>query len=245
MEQKKANKRKLAAWEAQKSDDAQKSAERSAIEQEAALLAFDRQNHAGASRELTDKLRQAVSEEAEALLADKRTATSAINIKDNEARMKAMRAFWVPSQTPESSRRVTKPDATTICPASGKKLKLKDLIPITFTPVPDGQPHEYMDPVLRRPLTNASRVVVLKPCGAVVLEETWRRCIKPEGSYNGVKVDESDILELQRGGTGFAEHDKDALQAAKYFAVGVGSGLADLRGQNATGGSLFGLRMMN
>lgn len=245
LEQKKANKRKLAAWEAQQAEEARKAAGKAAIEQEAALLAFDRQNHAGASKELATKLHEAVSTEAEALMAEKRTATGVVNIRDNEQMMKTMKAFWVPSQTPEAVTRVEKPDGHTLCPASGKKLKLKDLIPITFTPVPGGEPHEFMDPVMRTPLTNASRLVVLKPTGAVMLEETWRRCIRPEGEYEGKRVCDDDVLELQRGGTGFAEHDKEALQAKRYFALGPGSGLADLRGQTSRGGSKFGLAFTN
>lgn len=121
-------------------------AEKAAINQEAALLAFDRQNHMGASEALTSRLRETIrcggmgcewiaarwragvgdlvggcvqqqleaerlsgwrpcaaephcrrcvcawhfhcSEEAEALLADKRVASGAVNIKDNEERMK-------------------------------------------------------------------------------------------------------------------------------------------------------------
>lgn len=48
----------------------------------------------------------------------------------------------------------------------------------------------------------------------------------------------------QRGGTGFAAHDKE-LQAKKRFLLGPGSGLADLRGQHAGPTSKFGLRFSN
>lgn len=56
LEQKKGNKRKQAAWEAQQADEARKQSDKAAIDQEAALIAFDRQNHAGASDALTAKL---------------------------------------------------------------------------------------------------------------------------------------------------------------------------------------------
>ena len=55
LDQKKINKRKLAAWEAQGTDDARRAADKAAIDQEAALLAFDRQNHMGASEQLTKR----------------------------------------------------------------------------------------------------------------------------------------------------------------------------------------------
>jgi hypothetical protein len=62
--------------------------EKSAIEHEASLLAFDRQNHMGASEALTSRLRQTISEEAEVLLSEKHTASAAVNIRENEERMK-------------------------------------------------------------------------------------------------------------------------------------------------------------
>ncbi|EFN55862.1 hypothetical protein CHLNCDRAFT_145441 [Chlorella variabilis] len=247
LEQKKANKRKLAAWQAQQAEDTRKQEDKAAIDAEAALLAFDRQNHMGASEQLTKKLKQTINEEAEVLLADKRRASGAVNIKTNEERMKGMTgdtAFWVPGKVGESKVVLDKPDMSTLCPATGDKLKLKDLFSVRFTPVPDGGPHEYMDPVTKDIFINASRLVVLKPTGDVVLKETWERCIKGDGSYGGVPVGEDDVLELQRGGTGFAAHDKE-LQAKKRFLLGPGSGLADLRGQHQGPTSKFGLRFNN
>jgi nitric oxide synthase-interacting protein len=244
LEQKKSNKRKLAAWEAQQAEEARKQADKAAIDQEAALLAFDRANHMGASEALTQKLKETISEEAEVLLADKRTAAGAVNIKTNEEKMKEMRAFWLPGKTPEAKALLDKPSMETLCPASGGKLKLKDLIQVKFTPVPDGGPHEYMDPVTKDGFTNASRLVVLKPTGDVMLKETWEKCVRPDGAFNGVAVTEDDVMELQRGGTGFAAHDKD-LQAKKRFLLGPGSGLADRRGQTAGPTSKFGLKINN
>eukprot|EP00887_Chlorella_sp_A99_P001825 scaffold19.g1825.t1 len=276
LEQKKANKRKLAAWQAQQAEEARKQQEKEAIDREAALLAFDRQNHMGASESLAARLKETISEasggggtlpknhdeimrEAEALLAEKRTAASAVNIKQNEDRMKArgelpawssarllgeMRAFWLPSKTPEARALLDKPSMETLCPASGKPLKLRDLVSVRFTPVPGGGPTEYMDPITRDPFTNASRLVVLKTTGDVFLKETWEKCVLPDGHYGGAPVAEGDVMELQRGGTGFAEHDA-ALQIKKRFLLGPGSGLADLRGQHASAPSKFGLRQWN
>ena len=171
--QKKETKRQLAAWEAAQANTSRKEAERSAVEKEAALLAFDRRNHAGASDILATQLHDAVTEEAEAMLAETRVTSGAVNIRSNEERMASMKAFWAPSQTPHAAATVDKPDGFTKCPASGKKMKLKDLVPVKFSSMPGGGAAEYMDPVTRDPLTNASRLVVLKPTGDVVLESTW------------------------------------------------------------------------
>jgi hypothetical protein len=280
----------------------------------------------GASEALAAKLKQTINEEAEVLMAEKRTAAGAVNIKTNEERMKVggrgrvdgwgraegraccsclaprarqepcpswqrggegsardgrahrkggacnsattacrlpsisgshhasphaacacsqeVAAFWVPGKGPEAKALLDKPDMSTLCPASGDKLKLKDLVTVRFTRVPDGGPHEHMDPVTKDVFTNSSRLVVLKPTGDVVLKETWEKCIRPDGHYGGKDVGEGDVLELQRGGTGFAAHDKE-LQAKKRFLLGPGSGLADLRGQHSGPTSRFGLRFNN
>lgn len=246
LEQRKEFKRRLAAWEASKEEALIKEAERRAIEEEAALLAFDRRNRAGASDQLAVQLQKAVTEGAEQLLSDKQVTSGAVNIKENESRMAEMRAFWLPSQTPEAAKSMEeKPDSTTRCPASGKKLKLRDLIDVKFTRLPGGGPHEYMDPLTRDPFTNASRLIVIRTTGDVVEEETWKKCILPEGSWDGKPVTADDAVKLQSGGTGFAEHDGMASQSSKYFELGPGSGLADRRGQSAGGGSKFGLRFLN
>ena len=86
--------------------------------------------------------------------------------------------------------------------------------------------------VTKDAFTNASRLVVLKPTGDVLLKETWERCVKPDGAYGGVAVGEEDVLELQRGGTGFAAHDKD-LQARGAGLPGVFEGV--LRGMGFGG----------
>ena len=51
-----------------------------------------------------------------------------------------------------------------------------------------------------------------------------------------------DVVRLERGGTGFAATSK--VEASTYSLLGVGSGLADRRGQLANGRSKFaGMRL--
>jgi len=76
-----------------------------------------------------------------------------------------MKAFWLPSKTPEANHLVEKPDMNTYCPASGKRLRLKDLIPVRFTRVPDDEDGYAMDPVTKDTFSNANKLVVLKPTG--------------------------------------------------------------------------------
>jgi hypothetical protein len=191
--------------------------ERKSVDAQAALAAFDRQNHAGASDALAASLRQgaqhfwvdmqhaalppsicyghaawcvalactaktgvknpaAIKEGAEELLAEKRVVSGAVNIRSNREKMKVpsrgnflckrlphawtivqhrlagggwgcspvrggvrllqgVNAYWVASATPESRQLLDKPDVNTYCPATGKKLRLKDLVPVKLTAV--------------------------------------------------------------------------------------------------------------
>ncbi|KAF8059185.1 TCAF2 [Scenedesmus sp. PABB004] len=211
LQQKKAIKRKLAAYEAQQADEAQKAAEQAAVAHEAKLIAFDRQNHMGISGKTAKRIEDAITAEA-ATMHDARGVKSAINIKEHEERAKQLRAFWVPSQQPKAKDLLEKPDASTLCPASGAKLRLKDCVAVKFTPVPEGEPGRHMDPVTKDTFTNASRLVVLAPTGDVVLEETYKACIKPEGEWRGHKLRERDVIKLKTGGTGFAGRDGERVQ---------------------------------
>ena len=78
-----------------------------------------------------------------------------------------------------------------------------------------------------------------------MLQETYRKCVKPDGHYSGIKIREKDVVELQKGGTGFAAHDGEKAQATSFWHLGPGSGLADLRGQHQGGPSKGGLVFMN
>lgn len=102
-----------------------------------------------------------------------------------------------------------------------------------------------MDPLTRETLTNRDTLVVLRTTGDVLKRSTYERAVKPDGVYNGKKVAERDVISLQKGGTGFAAHDGDALEASKHFAVGMGSSRADQRGQGGSAGSKFGLKFGN
>ena len=54
------------------------------------LLAFDRQNHMGASDALAKSLKKAIKEEAEAMLNEKKVTSSAVNIRENADKMKVL-----------------------------------------------------------------------------------------------------------------------------------------------------------
>jgi len=66
-------------------------------------------------------------------------------------------------------------------------------------------------------LNNATPAVVLKPTGDVVTEECVEKIIKPEMRHplTGQTLKESDIIYLQRGGTGYASANAK-LEGKKY-----------------------------
>ncbi|KXZ41849.1 hypothetical protein GPECTOR_262g667 [Gonium pectorale] len=224
-----------------------KELEKQAIAHEAALIAFDRRNHLGVSEGVAAKLEAAIVKEAEAIRNPREAggAKSVIAIKDNEERARELKAFWMPSLTPEAEAKVDKPDTETRCPASGNKLRMKELVAVRWTPVPEGETGKHMDPITKETFTNTSKLVILAPTGDVVLKETYDKCIKSEGSYGGKRIRDKDVIKLKTGGTGFAARDGERVQTQKYFMLGPGNGLRDLRGQHQGPRSLGGLVFMN
>lgn len=69
--------------------DASQESEREAVEAQTQLLAFDRQNHMGASDVVARTLKKAIQEEAEAMLSNKKVVNGAVNIAGNTEKMKA------------------------------------------------------------------------------------------------------------------------------------------------------------
>ncbi|XP_053218516.1 nitric oxide synthase-interacting protein [Podarcis raffonei] len=133
----------------------------------------------------------------------------------NEDKAKQLPSFWIPSLTPEAKTKVIpKPDKCVYCPMSMKPLKLKDLIPVHFTPVDASvdrvglinRQDRYVCAVTRDMLGNSVPCAVLRPSGSVVTLECVERLIKKDmvDPVNGEKLTDKDIIVLQRGGTGFA-----------------------------------------
>mmetsp|Transcript_32152 Transcript_32152/g.82337 ORF Transcript_32152/g.82337 Transcript_32152/m.82337 type:complete len:321 (-) Transcript_32152:241-1203(-) len=245
LKQKKILRKKLAAWEAQQQEGATKQAEKEAIAAEARLISFDRKNHMGVSDASARHLVEAIEQEVEAMQDTKKGAKSSGNIASNAERLKEMKAYWLPSKTPEAQAQLEKPSSDVLCPNTGKKLRIKELIPLKFTKVPEGETGRYMDPITKDTFSNKSVLVALKPTGDVILEATYKKLVKPEGNFNGKKIRERDVVKLQRGGTGFAAHDGDKVESKKFWHLGPGSGLADLRGQHRNAPSRGGLSIMN
>lgn len=54
----------------------------------------------------------------------------------SEGKDKKLPSFWIPAMTPNSNKtKIKKPDDHVLCPMSGRPLKAKDLMPVSFTPI--------------------------------------------------------------------------------------------------------------
>ena len=237
--QKKNIKKKMAAWQKATLEQTQREQEKAEVDKGVSMLAFDKRNHGGSSESVVEKMKDLVGQEAKLQMEGRQTVSSVMNIRENEARMKTMNAFWVPGKGPEVEHVIEKPNNVTLCPASGKPLKLKDLISLHMKRAPGGDEHDFIDPVSGDSFTNSSRLVVLKPTGDVMLMETFKRVVKNEGQYNGTKIDDDDVLELHSGGSGFAAHDSDAIMGQKYFALGSGLNRGQTAGRSGTNNGLL------
>jgi len=138
--------------------------------------------------------------------------------KQIEANSKTLRSFWVPSLTPASKTLIAKPNSCTTCPESGKPLRLKQLIPISFTPLKNVDQKDmsklgrWMCPICYKTLTNKVSCGALKTSRKILCFECIEKFVlqkKDENKMmkdplNGKVVLKKDVIKLQSGGTGYA-----------------------------------------
>ncbi|CRK90190.1 CLUMA_CG003904, isoform A [Clunio marinus] len=171
-----------------------------------------------AAAENKKKLEQFVKTEKNIKVASNLPGTSGSSSLSNMAGGKKdlLPSFWIPSQTPDAAKaKLNKPDSKIYCPISGEPLKIKDLIDVKFTPANDpddknksliAKESRYVCAVTKDVLTNAQQLAVLKTTGDVVTGDCVERLIKKDWIHplTNEKLKESDIIYLQRGGTGYS-----------------------------------------
>ncbi|XP_074387787.1 nitric oxide synthase-interacting protein isoform X4 [Zonotrichia albicollis] len=126
-------------------------------------------------------------------------------------------SFWIPSLTPEAAAEtLQRPERSVRCPMSGRKLRLAQLVSVHFTPATPGlspgqllarEPSDrYVCALTGDPLGNATPCAVLRPSGSVVTLAAVERLVRPDmrDPLSGAELSADDVIELQRGGTGFA-----------------------------------------
>eukprot|EP00262_Sarcandra_glabra_P017895 TRINITY_DN6263_c0_g1_i1.p1 TRINITY_DN6263_c0_g1~~TRINITY_DN6263_c0_g1_i1.p1 ORF type:complete len:308 (-),score=51.11 TRINITY_DN6263_c0_g1_i1:98-1021(-) len=229
--QKKDIKRKLAAHATQKKQEKEEEEEKLMLQKARELDAFDQQNHSAVP--------QYNSERSHAR--DKTGFHGANSVKVTsyeEEALRNMKAFWLPSATPEAPIKAESPLTDTICPEGKEKLKMKTLFPICLTEETNGDNKRksksidasYVCPSCKVTLTNTLSLVAVSTCGHVFCKKCGDRflaidkvCLVCSKEFKG-----RDLVGLEKGGTGYAGHG-DHLEATDFKHLGSGSGLGLVR----------------
>ncbi|XP_041471727.1 nitric oxide synthase-interacting protein-like [Lytechinus variegatus] len=142
-----------------------------------------------------------------------------------DGRNKELPSFWIPEHTPDAKPTlVKKPDKTIYCPMSKNPLSLKSLIPVNFTLVDEkdktplvAKRERFKCAVTHDVLSNSTPCAVLKPSGKVVTMECIKKLIKKDmiDPFTEDKLEETDIIEFKRGGTGYASTGAKAAEKAR------------------------------
>lgn len=128
-------------------------------------------------------------------------------------------SFWAASatQTAEAKDK-EKPDVVR-CPITGKKLRMKDLIPLKLEILNDkahkagGERGVFCCALSKRPIVH-QQAVLLKPSGIVIEETMVKDCILPTMTcpITGIKLQKSDIMKLHKGDSGFSAHNETQVK---------------------------------
>lgn len=226
--QKKDIQRKLAAHATQQKHEREDEVERQNLQKAKELDAFDQQNH-GAMPQYSGK----------SFNTDKNGFHGANSVKATsyeEEALRTMKAFWLPSATPEAPNKVDAPATCTTCPEGSEKLKMKTLFPIILTEDDSENKKRsvldksYLCPSCKVTLTNTLTLVALSTCGHVFCKKCATKFMAVDKvclvCSKGCR--ERNLIELAKGGTGFAGHD-DNLVATDFKHLGSGSGLGLVR----------------
>ncbi|KAK0400666.1 hypothetical protein QR680_015380 [Steinernema hermaphroditum] len=223
VQQKKENARKLKEWEKQNKLEQEKAAVKSEEANEEKKRKFTEQEGClPSANNATERKRKMPREEgtyvAGAGPSSSKDSFQSVSNMAGENKNKNG-SFWVPAlATTAEASKLEKPQQKVLCPVSGRVLKLKEFMPVKFTPVDkndDGKrvfhkKDRYMCPVTHDILTNTTPCAYLKTSQVVVTMECVEKIIKKDmiDPISGAKLEESDIIELQRGGTGFSATNK-------------------------------------
>jgi nitric oxide synthase-interacting protein len=220
--------RKLAAHELQKKQEKDEEKEKLMLQKARELDAFDQQNH-GAVPQYSDRNHSQ----------DKPGFHGANSVKVTsyeEEALRTMKAFWLPSATPDAPVKVDAPSTSTVCPEGKEKLKLKSLFPVYFTEDTSEKKSSssldktYICPSCKVTLTNTLSLVALSSCGHVFCKKCSDKFMAVDKvclvCTKGCK--ERNLVNLGKGGTGFAGHG-DHLMATEFKHLGSGSGLGLVR----------------
>eukprot|EP00897_Mesotaenium_endlicherianum_P006861 jgi/Mesen1/6202/ME000320S05400 len=232
--QKKDIKKKVALYTAQEEGRREEAEQAAASARERELEAFDRQNNSAVPLGGPQQLhRQGSSNGSGGFHGANSVKTTAFE----EEALRTMKAYWLPSATPEAAEKLDAPSTDTVCPEGNEKLRLKDLFALRFVELPrqemreiDIRAEKYMCPSCSETLTNTTRLVALSPCGHVFCRYCADKFLATDGACTvcAKPCKKKHIVDLEKGGTGFSAHG-DPLQATTFKPLGSGASAAPRR----------------
>ncbi|KAJ0531117.1 putative nitric oxide synthase-interacting protein [Helianthus annuus] len=215
---------KQAAHTSQLKQEKDEETERLTLQKARELDAFDQQNH-GALPQYSDKHFNRDRNEFHG-------ANSVKTTSFEEEALRTMKAFWLPSATPDAPVKVNAPTTSTTCPEGKEKLKMKSLFSIHFTEDKNNEKKAssldktYFCPSCKVTLTNTLSLLGLSSCGHVFC----KKCADKFMAVDKVCLvcnkacKDRNLINLEKGGTGFAGHG-DNLEAKDFKHLGSGSGM--------------------
>ncbi|VDK78867.1 unnamed protein product [Litomosoides sigmodontis] len=214
LEQKKENARKLKEWEKQCKKEEEEAEREKHLDEELKLKKFKEVEgtpaHPGVKRDAdTDwpttsagatpsgsriNKRKILDNDRSS---NKRLREEISNVAGDKA--KEYPSFWIPQLNP------TVEEQRVFCPLSGKPLKIKELMPVKFTVLPDDSGNKslmarkvrYMCPITHDALTNTTRCAYLKTSQSVVTMDCVEKIIKKDmiDPLNGKSMKIDDIID--------------------------------------------------
>lgn len=138
-------------------------------------------------------------------------------------------SFWAADATQTSEATEKKKPDIVRCPISGKKLRVKDLIPVKLEVLNEkahsqgGERGVFGCALSKRPIVH-QQAILIKPSGIVIEETMVKDCILPTMTcpVSGKKLQKSDLIKLHQGGSGFSAHNEIEVKRFNHIRSRLG-----------------------
>ena len=234
---KKEIEKETAAWQGQEAGDASAAAADAAAAHESRIAEFVAAQEGLSQADIRARAAAAGGGGAESSSKVTSAPSMGRSLNMDKGTHAADTSFWVVHKTPEARVRLEKPDPVVRCPMTREPLRLKTMVPVIFTPADEGEGgggggassssssmagkkanERFVCPLSKKPLSNVSRAVVLRPSGMAVssacVKDIIRKDMLDPFTDPPTKLKEKDLISLRSEGTGFASRTDDGTLKA-------------------------------